>query len=65
MNKNLKIISQYFGVNIQNEVLNESHFFFTQNKENTLHAQENSKRLRAEKRTITWMRRTEDQQFPL
>lgn len=50
MNKKLKIISQYFGVNIQNEVLNESHFFFTQNKENTLDVQENSRRPRAEKR---------------
>lgn len=50
MNKKLKIISQYFGVNIQNEILNESPFFFTQNKENTLDAQENSRRPRAEKR---------------
>lgn len=50
MDKKLKIVSQYFGVNLENELLYESHFFFTQNKENTLDAQENSRILRAEKR---------------
>jgi hypothetical protein len=42
--------SKYCGTNVQNELLYESYFFFTQNREKTLDFQENSRRLRAENR---------------